>query len=369
MKLSSSAEQEVFQSVKRTCYAGLDSVALRTEVARRIARALPMEAHAFSTTDPDTGLLTHSVAEGMTFDLVRTYLCTFYPDEEAMKTLDLARSGAVVSTENSDAYWAMVAEAGVEHELHTVFCADGALWGSWCMMREFGAPGFSEREKALMRRIAPHVARGLKVAALIDATAARPDPLQTPDGETTGVSAPGVIVLDAHARIALRTSAAEAQLGDLADRGMERSDLPFALASVFVRLREQHARSVMQEGSSLSAELHVRGRSGCWYTLRASLAEPNASGESTTVVVIEPASGRETAPILARLYGLSPREREVVALVAYGESTKRIAARLGVSVHTAQEHLDRACEKVGARGRKALLAKLFFDGYAPRLMG
>jgi DNA-binding CsgD family transcriptional regulator len=101
--------------------------------------------------------------------------------------------------------------------------------------------------------------------------------------------------------------------------------------------------------------------------LRASLAEPDAAGERAAVVVVRPAVPREVATLLTRLYGLSAREREVVAAVARGESTKEIAAALGVSPHTVLEHLDRACGKIGARGRKALLAKLFFDGYAPLL--
>lgn len=97
------------------------------------------------------------------------------------------------------------------------------------------------------------------------------------------------------------------------------------------------------------------------------LAEPDATGECSTVVVVQPSTPRERAAILTRLYDLSQREREVTAAVARGESTKRIAARLGVSPHTVKEHLDRACAKIGVRGRKALVAKLFFDGYAPGL--
>jgi hypothetical protein len=27
------------------------------------------------------------------------------------------------------------------------------------------------------------------------------------------------------------------------------------------------------------------------------------------------------------------------------------------------EHIERACEKIGVRGRKALIARLYFDGY------
>jgi DNA-binding CsgD family transcriptional regulator len=73
------------------------------------------------------------------------------------------------------------------------------------------------------------------------------------------------------------------------------------------------------------------------------------------------------ANLLAKLYGLSPRECQVAALVARGHSTKEIAARLGISAYTVQDHLDNASVKVGVRGRRALLAKLFFDCCAPRL--
>ena len=38
-----------------------------------------------------------------------------------------------------------------------------------------------------------------------------------------------------------------------------------------------------------------------------------------------------------------------------------LAATLGISPYTVAEHLDRACAKVGVRGRKALVAKLFLD--------
>lgn len=369
MQMTRSEEDALVRSVKRASYAGLDSITLRRELSHRVARMIPREAHAFSTTDPDSGLLTHSVAEGLTFDFVRVYLSTFYPDEDAVKTLDLARTGEVVSTSNSDAYWAMIGEAGLEHELHTIFPVAGGLWGSWCMLREKGARGFGEREQRFMRRIAPHVARGLKAAALIDAAAAS-SPTDSSHTANAGASQPGVVVLDSRARFTLRSAAALNYLKDLQDVGLETGQTPFAVASAFVQLREQYTRAALDgEVTELSAALRVRGRSGCWYTLHASLAEPDASGEASTVVVIEYAQRREIAPVLTRLYGLSPREREVLALVMQGESTKRIAAQLGLSVYTVQEHLDRASEKVGVRGRKALVAKLFFDGHAPRLLG
>ena len=51
--------------------------------------------------------------------------------------------------------------------------------------------------------------------------------------------------------------------------------------------------------------------------------------------------------------------------VVRGEPTKRIAHQLGLSTHTVQDYLDKACDKVGVRGRKALVSRLFRDGFAP----
>ncbi len=44
---------------------------------------------------------------------------------------------------------------------------------------------------------------------------------------------------------------------------------------------------------------------------------------------------------------LSPREREVLQLVAEGKTTKEVAALLGVSVKTAESHRTRIMSKLG----------------------
>lgn len=48
---------------------------------------------------------------------------------------------------------------------------------------------------------------------------------------------------------------------------------------------------------------------------------------------------------------LTPREREVLALLAAGASNKEIARTLSVSVHTAKFHVASIIEKLGASGR------------------
>jgi DNA-binding CsgD family transcriptional regulator len=60
-------------------------------------------------------------------------------------------------------------------------------------------------------------------------------------------------------------------------------------------------------------------------------------------------------------YGLTKREREVVDLVVRGASTKQISASLYISEYTVQDHLSSVFEKVGARGRRALVKRLYLD--------
>ncbi|WP_029251671.1 response regulator [Paraoerskovia marina] len=70
----------------------------------------------------------------------------------------------------------------------------------------------------------------------------------------------------------------------------------------------------------------------------------------------------EPRPDTAALDALTPREREVVALVAEGLSNEQIAERLVVSPHTAKTHVNRAMVKVGARDRAQLVVVAFRGG-------
>src|SRR6266498_4223835 len=57
---------------------------------------------------------------------------------------------------------------------------------------------------------------------------------------------------------------------------------------------------------------------------------------------------RETARALARL---TPREREVLALLAEGLSTRQIANRLGLSARTVESHIGNIYQKLDVRTR------------------
>ena len=83
---------------------------------------------------------------------------------------------------------------------------------------------------------------------------------------------------------------------------------------------------------------------------------------------MEEAQPPELAPLIADAYGLTDRERHVTELVAKGLSTNDIGQRLHLSAYTVQDHLKSIFDKTGAGSRGELVARLFFDHYAPRLL-
>ena len=62
--------------------------------------------------------------------------------------------------------------------------------------------------------------------------------------------------------------------------------------------------------------------------------------------------------------GLSPRETEVLRLLADGESNGQIAARLGISINTVERHVVNLYRKIDARGRAEATAWAIRNGVA-----
>jgi HD-GYP domain-containing protein (c-di-GMP phosphodiesterase class II) len=84
------------------------------------------------------------------------------------------------------------------------------------------------------------------------------------------------------------------------------------------------------------------------------LAEEANAGrlDPDAVAAVLEASG-ERVPRLEHPAGLTEREAEVVAMLARGLQTKQVAQTLGISVKTADRHIQNAYRKIGVSSRAA----------------
>ena len=78
-----------------------------------------------------------------------------------------------------------------------------------------------------------------------------------------------------------------------------------------------------------------------------------APGEAATVALV---SHDQRAIAEPADIDLTPRERDVLLLMAEGASNKAIARQLGISVHTAKFHVGSLLDKLDATGRTDAVA-------------
>ena len=93
-----------------------------------------------------------------------------------------------------------------------------------------------------------------------------------------------------------------------------------------------------------------------------SLLSPTATRSLIARVLAQPSVTLARAP--AALAGLTPREREILTLVASGLSNDDIAERLVISPATAKTHINRTMMKLNARDRAQLVIIAYQTGIA-----
>jgi DNA-binding CsgD family transcriptional regulator len=371
MPITATQEDRVFVEVKRLCNAGLDETTLLPEVLECLRQAVPAEACCFSVTDPASGLMTRAFVEGMGGEkgahvfFERVYLEEDVNGFHVMSSRWVDRPVALLSEvtggklERSLRYREHTRPLGLHYELRGACSVGKERWGGLDLTRERGRSDFDDREVALLRGLTPHLGAALRAATLLSQA--------SPEAQEDGV--PGVLVLD-HRRwsVSHYNATAEYLLGELETLrpGWREGDLPVALTAVAGAVRKALKPETERDRASVP-RLCVKARSGRWLTLQGTLTEARPGHPNEMMIIIEPARSIEVTWIKATAYGLSDREKEVVELVVRGATTKQIAATLYISEYTVQDHLSNIFDKIGVRGRKALVKRLFYDNLYPSL--
>jgi len=370
MVASTALLERGFGEVKRLCYAGLDAPALLRAVAARVARLAPFEAYCAQTNDPVSGLLTQVLTTAAFGDKEhRQYLERIYFQADRDEQLKMLWNRVSVvrlsdmtggKLERAPRCSDITGPLGLHYEVLAICAVGRQQWGGINLIRERGRPDFDPREVAFLRRIAPHVAAGLQAATLRTLATRKPE----------AESVPGLLVLDDRGRVTQFTQAAEHYLRELDDLGPEWRDGSSLPAPVWITvgaLRRALTPETDRDRQS-APRLCVQTRAGRWLTLHGARTLSDGDNQGEMVVIIEPSQPRELAWLRASAYGFSERERAVADRVAQGATTKEIAGALCISEYTVQEHLSHIFDKVGVRGRQALVRQLFFDHLAPQIL-
>ena len=331
------------------------------DAARMLSRAVPFDGVCVLTMDPATQLPTGEVVENGLPPAVMARMSEIEFRGEDFNSFDaLARSGRRVASlsgatgghlDRSLRHRELRRPNGFGDELRAVLVSDATTWGALTLLRASDRGHFSPADAALVASVSGHLAEGLRRAMLFSSLSG-----ERQDHEDTA----GFLLLAADNSVTLADAAGESWLAEL-DDGSPGKPLPPVVAAVAHR-----ARNIADGGAETGAvaRARVRTASGRWLLVRGSTP---GELDAQTAVIIEPARPHELAPLIADAYCLTDRERTVTQLVARGLDTSAIAGRLHLSPWTVQDHLKAIFEKVGVRTRGELIARLFFDHYAPRL--
>jgi DNA-binding CsgD family transcriptional regulator len=356
--------ERVRQEIIRLSHSGLDSRTFRVESVRRLRKVIPTDVSFFATADPATLLFTSAVRDDLLAQASPQFLEREFLKDDPIKFTRLARANSPVdslgmATEGelvrSPRYQEILAPIGLGDELRAVLKVGSKCWGFMCLHRERSGPDFTPAEAALLARLAPHLAEGLRAALLLGDSRATSPP---PDG-------PWLILLADDLSLVAITPAAEGWLAEVAEGDWPSSlELPDAVYAVAARLL------ALERGGhtppDLMPRIRLRTASGRWLVLHASRLRATGA-EGQIAVIFEEAHTSEIAPLIVDAYGLTRREGEITQLVLRGLSTAEVSEELHITPNTVRDHFKSIFDKVGVRSRRELVGQVFAQHYQPRM--
>ncbi len=360
--------EHIRQEIIRLCHAGLDSRTFRVEAIRRLRKLIPLDVSFFATADPATLLYTSAVRDDVLAQATPQFLEREFLKDDPIKFVRLARGGSPADSlglatkgelARSPRYQEILAPMDLGDELRAALVVGSKCWGFMCLHREHCSPNFTPAEAALLAKLTPHLAEGLRTALLIGGVGGAQVTSLPPDG-------PGLLLLEDDLSLAAITPAAEGWLAEVAESYWPGpSELPEIVYAVAARLLALE-RGGSHVPSDLMPRTRLRTASGRWLVLHASRLRA-AGTEGQIAVIFEEARPSEIAPLIVDAYGLTKREGEITRLVLRGLSTAEVSEELHITSNTVRDHFKAIFDKVGVRSRRELVGQVFAQQYQPRM--
>jgi DNA-binding CsgD family transcriptional regulator len=231
---------------------------------------------------------------------------------------------------------------GVGDELGCVAADERGCWGDIRLYRNSDDPPFDADDARLMRDVSALLARALRRSAVA--------PI---NGSDSAAAEMGVLLLNDELRPGGATDAARSWFDALNPARIPFPDgVPGLVWNVVGRL------IAGERGEDPGRPPRVRARTGGgrWAVVEAARLD---GGEAGIAVSVRAAGVEDVLALVSRASGLTPRERELVALLIEGLDTRELATRLFISRHTVQDHLKSVFAKVGVRSRRELVSSVF----------
>ena len=329
----------------RELYAAARQGATSKELGEAVSRALKAVAHDalyLVGTCPAAGFgpASFSFWHGVQADFGRALLADHHAGVHPCRPEDLARLRVPAGVVGADDHRArrLFDAHGVGCELRILLRDARGTWGTLGLLRTEGGRPFDGRDIAQAAQFAPALARVVRGYV----TAGR----LAPGGPAPS---PGVVIVGPDHEIRSATPQARA-LRDRLDGDHTSPDWVFfsLLAGLSMRVRSAHTRPVLAIGPAASY--------GRWMVCEAQLLDGDTTGD--VAVIIESADGERLLPHFCDWYGITPRERQVIAHLRDALAVKHIARCLDVSAYTVNDHLKAVYRKTGAGSRDELLAAI-----------
>jgi DNA-binding CsgD family transcriptional regulator len=340
----------VLDRVERLGRERLTPKSLRERALEVVRRAVPFDAYVWLLTDPVTCVGTSPLAEVPMLPWPRLpelgrqrYLTT------VNRWADLRRAGTVSASlqaatsgapERSGLWREVLSGLGVTDVLSTVF-AD--RFGCWAWLDLWRCDGvFEADEVALLAELAAPLTEGIRLAQARTFVA---------DSEPLELAGPAVVLLDGDRGVVSQTATAATALRELNPPGDEPIADPIPAAALNVAAALYAAEAGVPVGPPWS---RVHLGAGRWVTLRAE----RMTGDADVAVTIEVSTPAERREVFALAHGLTPREREVLALLSTGADSRTIARTLVLSEHTVNDHVRAVLAKCEAPTRAVLMSRM-----------